>query len=388
MCGPGEHVYGGGGLGIVAHGLEAGGVAGKGGAVAGDIYYTLRAHGGDGRDGVLAHAFPGRVNHYCVGVRAACGEAFRGLCGVGTDEFHVADPVGGGVGAGVFHGLGDYLRADDMPGPLRKTEADSTRTAVELQHCAARLRQSQLDRAPVQQLGLRRVDLVESLGGDLKAEAGQHVREPGPAPKRVKITGQHCVAARAVDAEHNARQARARCPQRLNQRPGPVSEPGGRHHAAHGGAVPRRTCEDMPDGAGAFGDVVRRNPVFRHPADDVPGTGVRLTALQQAVVNRHYVMASGAEKTADRFRCAPADGKNGLVPVAFCRAGADDAVHAQLQAADAPEGVVYLAALELQLARIAHVHRRASAAASVSGTGRSNAVRGGGEALLSAPIGD
>ena len=133
MTSPGEHVHSGDIFQRITKGIEAQDISGQGGGVAGDVHDALRRHGGDGGDGVLAHALSGRVHHHRAGLQTPGGKLCGGLSRVGADKFRVADAVHFGVSLGVFNGLRHDLRADDLPGPLCKAQGYGARAAVQIQ---------------------------------------------------------------------------------------------------------------------------------------------------------------------------------------------------------------------------------------------------------------
>ena len=164
MTSPGEHVHSGDIFQRITKGIEAQDISGQGGGVAGDVHDALRRHGGDGGDGVLAHALSGRVDHNRVRLQPPFGKLGGGLSRVGADKFRVADAVHFGVLFCVFNGLRYDFRADDLPGPLCKAQGYGARAAVQVENKRILGGRGIFHSSGVQLFRLGRIDLEKSLG--------------------------------------------------------------------------------------------------------------------------------------------------------------------------------------------------------------------------------
>ena len=171
----GEHVEGLCGGQFVALFLEAFGVAGQGGGIAGDVDDSVRGHFRHGVDHFLVQTFPGRIHHNDIGADAGFGEVFCGLGGVGAEEFRVFHLVSLGVLLGVLDGLGDDLHADHLPGGFGQDQGDGACAAVQVQNRLLARQARLLDGGLVELLGLVVVHLVEGPGGEAEPEAAEDV---------------------------------------------------------------------------------------------------------------------------------------------------------------------------------------------------------------------
>lgn len=384
----GEHVYAAGALGFVASGGEAFGVAGQGGAVAGDVNYPLRAHGGAAVERLLAHALARRVDDDGVRPLAHALIARGGLGGVGADELDVFNAVAARVRPRVLNRLGHYLSGDDALRPAREAQAYRARAAVELEDLAARLGQGEIQRDCVKPLGLRRIDLVKGLRRNLKLAAAERVHQLRAAPERPELPGEDGVAPAFVQAEHDARELRTGGAQRLDQRGRLPPEAARADHAADRRAVSRGAREHVPDGALAAVHVVGRDAAGAHPVPHGGGEGVGARILQKAALHADNLVRARAEEAGDGRVRRPAQGEDGLVAVAIAGVGADYILGLELEAAYAPEGVVDLPELEAELGFIAHVQAGAAAAAAEGRAGALAPLGRGLKQLLSPAVHD
>ena len=126
----GEHIHRLHLLCLVSQFIQHRDIPGQGGGIAGDIYYALRLHVGEGLQHCLCATCPGGIYHYHIGPDALLVEAGHDLGGIAYDEFGVAHIVVPGIPLGILYGGLHDFDANDLSGLLGQEQGNGTSAAV------------------------------------------------------------------------------------------------------------------------------------------------------------------------------------------------------------------------------------------------------------------
>ena len=271
---------------------------------------------------------------------------------------------------------------------LGERERDRARAAVQVEHGLRAGQARVLDRAGVQPLGLRVVDLIERLGREQERVAAQAVLQHRLAPEHVRPVAQDHIVAALVVVDEDAGQRRRGCAQPFDQ------------HVERGQLARRRDERElalaalfahadvnMPHRAALRRVIIRRHVKFAHPLPHDGGDAVRGLGLDEAPLDRHDVVAVRPVKAGDDIAVlVPPDRVLRLVAVMQRRFRARDAE--QLRAvllSDAGERVAHLFLLRAQFFLVGDVLIAAAAALVRRRAGGRDARRGRHDQLFQPP---